>query len=69
MGTRIHALEKRLEERGIKDHFLGARPPNLLIIALCGLASSYLRPCPFCLHLGSHTLAPSILASCVYMQR
>ena len=51
------------------DYSSGARFPNLLIIAHCGLASFCLNLCPFCLCLGDPTLAPSILASCVYMQR
>ena len=69
MGTLIYALEKRLKERERENRFREARPHNLLIIALCGLASFCFHPCPFCLHLGSRTLAPSILAPCVYMQR
>ena len=28
-----------------------------------------LHPCPFCLRLGGHTLAPRILAPYMYMQR
>ena len=39
--TLIHSLEKRLgeRERERENHSRGARPPNLLNIALCGLAS------------------------------
>ena len=58
MGTLIHALEKRLREREREDHSAGARPLNLLNIALHGLASLYLHLCPFYLHLGGRTLAP-----------
>ena len=58
-------LEKEKEKTVLK----GAKPPNLLIIALCGLASFCLHPCPLCSCLGSRTLAPSIPASCVYMKR
>ena len=54
----MHALEKRLREREREDHSAGARPLNLLNIALHGLASLYLHLCPFYLHLGGHTLAP-----------
>ena len=39
MGTLIHALEKRLKEREREGRSRGARPFNLLIIAICGLAS------------------------------
>ena len=39
MGTLILALKKRLREWEREDHSRGARPPNLLNIALCGLAS------------------------------
>ena len=52
-----------------ENHFRGASPPNLLNIALCGLVTSCLNPCPFCLHLGGCTLAPKVHAPCVYMQR
>ena len=38
-GTLIHALKKRLREREREDRSRVARPPNLLYIALCGLAS------------------------------
>ena len=38
-GTLIHILEKRLSEREREDRSKGARPPNLLNIALYGLAS------------------------------
>ena len=38
-GILIHALEKRLREKGRENRSRGARPPNLLINALCGLAS------------------------------
>ena len=69
MGTLIYALEKRLKERERENRFGKARPSNLLIIALCELASFCFHPCPFWLCLGSRTLAPSILAPCVYMQR
>ena len=69
MGTLIHALEKRLKEREREDYFRGARPPNLLNVALCGLASSCLHPCPFYLRLGGCTLALRTLTLCVYMQR
>ena len=69
MGTLIYALEKRLKDRERENRFGEARPPNLLIIALCELASFCFHPCPFCLCLGSHILAPSILTPCVYMQR
>ena len=55
-GTLIHALEKRLREREREDCFGGARPPNLLNIALCGLAPFCLHPFPFCSHLGGRTL-------------
>ena len=55
-------------ERKRENHSGGARPPNLLNIALCGLASSCLHPCPFHLRLGGRTLAPSVCAPCVYMQ-
>ena len=67
--TLIHALEKRLRERERENYFGGARPPNLLIIAPCGLTSSYLDPCPFCSQLGGRTLTPSVHAPCMYMQR
>ena len=67
MGTLIYALEKRLKERERENRFGKARPPNLLIIALCGLASFYLHPCPFFLFLGSRTLPSSILTLCVYI--
>ena len=69
MGTLIYALEKRLKERERENRFGEARPHNLLIIALCGLASFCFHPCLFCLHLRNRTVAPSILAPCVYMQR
>ena len=39
-------------ERERENHLGGARPPNLLNISLCGLASSCLHPCLFCLRLG-----------------
>ena len=68
-GTLIHALEKRLRERERENHSRGARPPNLLNIAFCGLTSTCLHPCPFRLRLGGCTLAPSFRAPCVYMQR
>ena len=48
-GTLIHDLEKRLRERKREDRSGGTRPPNLLNIALCGLASSCLHPYPFLL--------------------
>ena len=58
VGTLTHALEKRLKERETEreNHSQGARPYNLLNIALYGLTSSCLHPCPFYLHLGGHTL-------------
>ena len=68
-GTLIHALEKRLREREREDRSGGDRPLNLLNIALCGLASSCLHSCPFCLRLGGRTLTSSVLALSVYMQR
>ena len=68
METLIYALEKRLKERERENHSRGARPPNLLNIAFCGLTSTCLHPCPFRLRLGGCTLAPSVYAPCVYMQ-
>ena len=56
-------------ERERENHSGGARPLDLLNIALCRLASSCLHPCPFCLRLGGLALASNVLASCVYMQR
>ena len=60
MGTLIHALKKRLKEREREDRSRGAKPPNLLIIAICGLASLpfFLKPrkshlcskCPYSMH-------------------
>ena len=58
-----------MRERQRENHLGGARPPNLLNIALCVLVSSCLHLCPFCLCLGGRTLAPSVYAPCVYMQR
>ena len=62
MGTLIHALEKRLREREREDRSRVVRLLNLLIIALCGLASSCLRTYPFFSHLGCHSLTPSVHA-------
>ena len=63
-------LQRRgLEREKQKTALEGLGPPNLLNISLCGLASSCLPSCPFCLHLGSHALAPSILTLCMYMQQ
>jgi len=69
MATLIHALEKRLKERERENCSGGARPLNLLIIAFCGHAFFCLHPCPFFSCLGNRTLAQSILAPCLYMQR
>ena len=69
MEALIHALEKRLREREREDRSRGAKPLGLMIIALYGLGSSCLHPCPFCSLLGARTPAPSILAPCLYMQR
>ena len=69
MATLIHALEKRHRERERENHSRGARPPNLLNIALCELASSCLHLCPFCSCLRGRTLAPSLFTPCVYIQR
>ena len=61
--------EKAQREGERENHLGGARPPNLLNISLCELASSCLHPCHFYLSLGGCTLAPSANAPCVYMQR
>ena len=56
-------FQRRLKERerGRKRRPLReVRPPNLLNIALFGLASSCLHPYPFCSCLGSYILAPSV---------
>ena len=63
-GTLIHALEKRLKERERENYSGGARSPNLLIIALCGLASLPFLLVPKRSHPCSKCLAPY-----VYMQR
>jgi len=69
-GTLIHAIEKRLIERKEEKTALeGARPTNLLNIALYGLASSCLHLCPFCSRLGGHTLAPNVHDPCAYVQK
>ena len=68
-GTLIHALEKRLRERERENRFVRARPPNILKIALCGLASSCFHPCPLYLCLRGRTFTPCIHVPCVYMQR
>ena len=54
-GTLIYALEKKLRERERGNRSRGARPPNLLIIALCGLSSLPFslvprRSCPYSKH-------------------
>ena len=64
MGTLIHALEKRLREKEKKTALKGLGPLIYWSFPFVGL-----HPYPFCLHLGGHTLAPSILAPCVYMER
>ena len=64
-------LRKRLRERERereREPLGEARPPNLLNIALCGLTSTCLHPCPFFFCLGGHTLTPSVHAPSVYMQ-
>ena len=45
-----------------------ARTLKLLNIAAL-LISTCSHPCPFCLRLGDHALAPCVLAPYVYMQR
>ena len=65
-------LRKRLRERERereREPLGEARPPNLLNIAIFRLMSSCLHPCPFFLCLGSHAIAPNILAPSVYMQQ
>ena len=47
------ALEKRLRKRDREDRSIGGKPPNLLNIALCGLASL-----PFLLALRRLCLCP-----------
>ena len=69
MEALIYALEKRLREKEREDRSGGAKPLSLIIIAIYGLGSSCLHPCPFCSCLGARTPAPSVLAPCVYMQR
>ena len=49
------ALEKRLRKRDREDRSIGGKPPNLLNIALCGLASlpfllAPRRSCPRFVH-------------------
>ena len=63
-------LGKRMREREREREPLGeVRPPNLLNLALFGLACSCLHPCLFCSHLGSYALAPSVLAPSIYVQK
>ena len=69
-GTLIHALEKSLRERREEKTALeGARPPNLLNIAIYGLAFSCLHLCHFCSHLRGRPLAISVHAPRVYVQK
>ena len=53
---RLKERERGRKRRPLRE----VRPPNLLNIALFGLASSCLHPYPFCSCLGSYILAPSV---------
>jgi len=50
--------EEASREGERENHSRGARAPNLLNIALCGLASPCWHPFPFCLRLGGRALTP-----------
>ena len=67
-GTLIHALVKRLRKReGKRKPFEEVKPPNLLNVSLCGLASSCLHPYPFLLApRKSHPCSKCPCSKCVH---
>jgi len=48
---------------------MGKTKPLNLLATVARLTSTCSRPHPFCLHLGDHALAPSVLTPCAYMHR
>ena len=63
--------EMRDEGKGFKrvHNQMGETRPLHLLNMAAWLISTCLHHCPFCLCLGDRTLAPCVIAPCVYMQR